>query len=701
MAYLVIEDFRLGQDNRRPVYASPSGSLTSLLNGHITKGGEPEKRKALVSTYALPAGETLGLASVDSKIFVFGSGGTQAAGTIQMTSAGTGVAPNDTTRLWLYVDGVALTETYRVITAGSSISGIVDGLAASINAYVTIPNYTAVSDGVDTITITAEQPGTGSNGLAITTANDPSEPNPDPTGPAFVIVDLAGGVDGPTMPDGVNYQYIVHPDADQDLVRVIDVEPFDGKLYVIAEFADSTIWHYYDGRRVTAIVDNRSRGSFEVGAGTEDVSTITSVTVDGVEIMGQTVTYAATAAATAAAIAAAINAYVSVPDYTASAIDDVVFILADSAAGATPNGYVVAVTDVGVTIGTPVDMAGGAALASGTFAPGLSARTVDSKMYTTAGPILQFSGVDDPTVHDAASVTYPGAGRINISNHAAGSEQLTTVETFYEFLAIFARDAIQLWSVFADDDLNKKAQAIKNTGTFAAASVVPLGDNDVAYLTESGVRSLHPRDRNNYALVNELGAPIDSAVTTQIAAQTALVKSQALAFVEPLEKRLWVVIGDKVYVHSRYSSGQSISAWSVYDFGVSITAATVIGTRLYLRAGDTIYTYGGTDGTTYGSDYLVTVQLPFVDGRKIATFKEFTALDLGCEGVWTLQAAFDPRAPNSYQTLAVITGPTYNEAASLMPGAEHTHVSIKLTHQAAGYARISNLVLHYDVNDAS
>ena len=52
MAYLKIEDFRSGLDARKYKLALPAGTLTGLVNGHITQGGEIEKRKAFIQFLA-------------------------------------------------------------------------------------------------------------------------------------------------------------------------------------------------------------------------------------------------------------------------------------------------------------------------------------------------------------------------------------------------------------------------------------------------------------------------------------------------------------------------------------------------------------------------------------------------------------------------------------------------------------------------
>src|SRR3546814_11581880 len=60
------------------------------------------------------------------------------------------------------------------------------------------------------------------------------------------------------VPEGVTYQRLRHPD-DVPMAEVLDVEVFDGKLYVIAEFTDGTIHHFYGGALVAAGHDGVAR----------------------------------------------------------------------------------------------------------------------------------------------------------------------------------------------------------------------------------------------------------------------------------------------------------------------------------------------------------------------------------------------------------------------------------------------------------
>ncbi len=75
MPYEFVKDFRLGLDSRKFFLSSPAGSLTALINGHVTQGGELEKRKAFVPI-TLPvaySGVHFGLQPAANGIYLFGS----------------------------------------------------------------------------------------------------------------------------------------------------------------------------------------------------------------------------------------------------------------------------------------------------------------------------------------------------------------------------------------------------------------------------------------------------------------------------------------------------------------------------------------------------------------------------------------------------------------------------------------------------
>jgi hypothetical protein len=577
VGYAVIDDFRLGQDNRRTKVTAKSGTLWALTNGFINRGGEIEKRKAMVAKYALPAGDTFGAAAAANVLYAFGS--------------------------------------------------------------------------------------------------DAS----------------------PTMPAGVTYQRLQHPSA-LDMTDVLQVESFNGLLYVVAEFSDASIHHFYNGTRVTDWYDGRARGHFEVTGGTlsAGVNKFTSIKVNGVEVLNTAVDHTGLNNTTATAIAAQINSYASVPEYTASAIGSVVYILAAAAAGSGPNGYIVQVTTAGdATIGTITHMEGGQANA-GNFTPGNAVRTHDDKMYAISGSRLHFSKITDPTKYTTDQL---GAGYIAMANQAAGSEELTGIEEYFNQLAIFAKSAIQIWQMDPDPLLNAKQQVIKNAGTMAPRSILATGrgDGEIAYVSIDGIRALANNTINNNIRIAEIGAPIDAVVTAQMDAAGDAVLERAVSVIEPRDSALWVAIGDKVYVLNQFPSSD-IKAWSVFDFGFTITDFVVVGNRLYARSGDTIYLYGGDENDEYDTSELV-VDVPFIDGGKPATSKTLTGIDLHLQGTWSVEVAIDPEQPDAYDDVGVIASTTFAKKRSALNG-ETSHVAFRMTHDAAEFAKLSKLVVHYTSDEA-
>lgn len=79
MAYFVVDNFGAGMDVRRSPVGAPAGTLRDLLNGHVTPGGEIEKRAAFVEAFDVAG--SFGIvpkynASGNPQMFVYGISGT-------------------------------------------------------------------------------------------------------------------------------------------------------------------------------------------------------------------------------------------------------------------------------------------------------------------------------------------------------------------------------------------------------------------------------------------------------------------------------------------------------------------------------------------------------------------------------------------------------------------------------------------------
>jgi len=682
MSYTLSLDFKSGIDRRRPISAAVQGALYTCTNAHITRGGDIEKRKAFVSKYTLPSG-TFGMSKASGSLYVFGS---------------------------------------------------------------------AVA---------------------------------------------------PSMPSGVLYQRLQHPDG-QAMTKILDWDLFNGQIYAVAQFADGAIYHFFNGTRVssldsgivraamtnndgiashlnglidtdaaydptvsgsvitvvaavagtpftisastvdgggtndqTAVVANTvanvvgvtevlSSTSFTVTGGTASagVNKVSSITINGVEILSTAVDWATSFSATATAIAAQINTYNSTPEYTATASGPTVTIKAAAGSGATPNGFAVSVVVAGdVTTTTPAAMSGGVTAVSavkqqatvtigGTFQvgdkftitidgktfgyngstsiQGTSCLTHENKMYVTAASLLEFSGVAAPTGFDPLTST--GAGNINMSNHESGSDTLTGLEVYQTHLAIFARRAIQIWTMASDPAENAKFQIIKKTGSRATRSIYAYGDNDLVYLSDSGIRSLRSREAINLATVFDLGTPIDPLVNEHVATLTDAVIESAVSVIEPTDGRLWMAIGGKIFVYTAFTS-VGISAWTTYEPGFTPSDMVDLNDRVYVRSGDTIYLYGGDDNATYDAS-TVTVRLPYVHSDKPATYKQIAGFQADLENVWAVKLYIAPAVPAANVDVGIMEGFTYNDGMTGALG-NATHISPELVCTTTGYARVSNMAVHF------
>lgn len=688
MGTIWLKNLKDGLDTRRMPETLEGGAAIKAVDGHVNRGGEFEQRAAFVEEYDLPAGLTVGLANNNSGLYVFGSGA------------------------------------------------------------------------------------------------------------------------APTMPRGVTYQRLQHPDGITPLFRILSFDLFASKIYVVAEFADGTRYHFYNGAIVTDWQDGRARVSFTVtgggvqpataasgsftvsGGSASTVNTFADVQLNGVSILGApvqhtgdngttaaaiaaqinsfisapdyfasslgaavTITAAATGIAangflpvltltgdtaasgitalaggtvsapsqladltvngvsivsgpvdwttdnvtTAAAIAASINLYASTPDYTATVVGNKVNLLAVDA-GVTPNGFPVTFSTLRNLVITPND---GVALANG-LAPGLlfqsgsSAKTVGSKVYVTSGPDLNFSGVLVPTGFQTTNV---GAGFIDMSTQAAGSEALQAVGKYMTFLAVFAERVTQIWFIDPDPTLNAIQQVLVNSGTLSPRSVVQFGDRDLFFLDESGVRSLQARYASTTASTSDIGIPIDTLIVDKMRPMTTLDRSKIIGLIEPTDGRFWLVFADEIFVLSQFI-GSKISAWSTYTPSVNNVAfniddAIVFKKKVYVRSGDKIYAYGGL-GTTLTYDSTAPVlQVPYLDAGAPTKNKDFKTIDVACEGEWLIEAFMDPSNLNASDKVATVSATTYT-GDSIPFEHSTTHVSLRFTGIGAGPKKIGAAAINFE-----
>lgn len=376
MPYIVVEDFRAGLDSRRSIVSGPAGSLHRIVNAHITRGGDIEKRKAFVGVHSLPAG-TFGCQALGDKTFVFGSTpepvGIPAGVTYQRLQHPNGLGMtklvmskitdgkvfaiakfadgknlpfHDGQLVAQWVNGVATADM-------SSFTGLAAHFAAAINAD-TESKFTAVAD-ANTLTVTG--PDTAVYPVSVSTIN----------------------VDG-----GNSNQEIVFEDVQVAVPSVAEV-------LGVAVF------------RITG-------GSVGPGA-----NQILSVEVNGVAITGPAVDWDTSNEVTAQDLAANINAAATSPNFTAAAAGDQVTIKAPVGSGATYNGSTVSVN----TKGNVTTCTGGIIITGGTSSPGVND--------------LEQAKVNGITVQQAAAIDWTTDNSVTASLLAASINAHTSSPDYNAF----------------------------------------------------------------------------------------------------------------------------------------------------------------------------------------------------------------------------------------------------------------------------
>jgi hypothetical protein len=692
MSYFQLQDFRLGMDRRRVSrFMGEAGSAWLIKNAHLSRGGDIVRRKKFVPAYTLPSG-TKGLFAVNNSLFVFGE------------AADPGVP-----------SGVNYQRCEHVSSGSAALSEMLaasgfDGKPYVVNRYAdgSIFHYFN-GERVTDWDLLAEDIG-DNDAVAAALASRLSESpavNAVSTGSVVTVTAANAGtaftISASTTDNGAN--------PDQDLT-VAEVTP-----------------------NAVAVAEVVATAEVTITGGTSNPGTnkITSITVDGVEILSTAVDWTTSHSNTAALIAAQIDSFNSTPEYTADSDGATVTISAAAGTGTGPNGFAVVVTTAGdVTDSSDSAMSGGVAAVSataqvntvtvsGTFetadvfsvrvngtdytvtgaasGTGVTAQTFRKKIYSVAGANLYFSDLESPTqwVEDETALD---PGFVNMALENGGQEPLTGTAEYQGLLAIFSQNAVRVWSIVESSASNAFVQTLTETGTRAHRSIRTFGSEDVFYLAESGIRSLRARDSSNSAFVNDVGTSIDPFLLEYAATLTSDQIAAAASVVDPVDGRYWLALGEYVFVFSYFPSAK-ISAWSIYDVGMQITDFAKIGTQIYARAGDTIYLYGGSAGTTYPSDdeAPVTVSLPYINAKTPATQKSVIGFDVVCTNDWEVRLLTNPNDESAYVTAGTASKITFGGPAFPAPG-EGTAFAVDLICNRGGYATLSGLSLHYEQGSA-
>jgi hypothetical protein len=406
MKYLLLDGFPRGLDARKFTLSAPAGTLVELHNGHLTNGGEIEKRKAFVEYANVAIAETG--ATLTAGVRTFGMQATLAGLTVFGSALPNGVSPGATAQPVLasampsgityqqlqhpaVTDGetyVAATHAMTAVLKSWTYGGLIYALAtyADGNTFG-FYNGTLARDFTDGL-IMAHMNTNVKIAKAITEMFNRSED--------YTATQLANPNDhktNATGPLGESFSTSVLDDSAGTLAGDKVSDP-------------------------TAATEARQAiGSFQIIAGSYSAGTnkITKVEIGPsggafVEITNAAVDWTNSNEFTAALLAASINTKSSTPEYTAEATGATVTIKALPADGDASNNYVVRVTAAGDVCVGKVQFQIQRALTFNITA--LMINGVDQLIDTSAGDI-------DVTVDNIATAAAAIAAAIN-ANTTAG-----------------------------------------------------------------------------------------------------------------------------------------------------------------------------------------------------------------------------------------------------------------------------------------
>jgi hypothetical protein len=116
--------------------------------------------------------------------------------------------------------------------------------------------------------------------------------------------------------------------------------------------------------------------------------------------------------------------------------------------------------------------------------------------------------------------------------------------------------------------------------------------------------------------------------------------------------------------------------------------------QVYVRAGDNVFVYGGTDNVTYDA-CGVSGQLPYLDCDVPAAAKYFTGMDAGFEGSWAINFSGDYNT-QTFHNVYNNTVSSFQLGNIPLGGRYATHFSLTFNEVSDAYARFSSAIVHFN-----
>lgn len=732
MAYLEITNFKFGLDERRSELTSQIGSLDTLNNAHVNEGGECEKRRAFFpmnDQSFLSNGKTLGFNAESGGLVVFGD-------TVAPSYSATNslVALQVAIQLNLYGRGYRATVAGAVITLVHSSGGNIGVVNNSTTAAGTI---TVTNNNTASVTITIGGVWANTESVAVT-ATVAAVPTIGfislaamPT--AFTAYAVSSG--GGTTP-AIKYQQLVHPYAAYGVVptisRIVESCTFANQSFVIAQYSDASTILFYNGTAVvdsyaglmTTLVSGSSSAVLQVITNQIVAWTPTQATGYTAENVGIGNSHQFRILATAGNFTATVTTTSAAGTVTVdNAVAGNVHVFTVGGTWVAGDQLTISLLNNGVTSQVGYGSITGIAP---TFC-----FTFGAKVYLLLGAKAYFSAVGSGSFFNGPDGT--GNGYMDLSSFSGTNDFLVAAAPYQGKCAFFFRHSVQIWNLFADDSQNTLAQTLSNIGLVSSRAVQPIGELDVLFVSDSGIRSLRVRDSSLNAYTIDIGSPINDSIRALLAGRQffpyQLNSTKIVMGYEPTNNRVIVSLPDSNGLVNMFTLSyfpqSKISAWATYDFTWNYYSTTQVAMTVekFITFNGALYGRGTESGTGSAIDavivydpsliqrtaYLaafdnctVTIATPWMSGKTPGTNKVGRSVDVASAGKWTISASMDPKGATMDQTSSI--GSTTNpvttqdstfDVQSFSFQATGTHFRLLATCTAAIQATLSSFVFHF------
>lgn len=332
--------------------------------------------------------------------------------------------------------------------------------------------------------------------------------------------------------------------------------------------------------------------------------------------------------------------------------------------------------------------------------------TYGNRVHMIAGSTWYFSDNNDATNWDEQAA---GAGFIELSNQYSMPEPLVALTPYQGLMALQSRRTTQIWQMDPNPANFSLVQVLANIGTIASLGTQPLGELDVLFPYDSGIRGLRARVASLNAITTDIGSAVDSFVVPLLQA-AGIYAANCCAIVEPSQNRYWLFIPNAnltdgmIYVLSYFPSNKII-AWSRYTPRVIISGTSyafapqkfvVWNGQVYICDASRILIYGGSDNATYDASQA-SLQVPFYDEKRPGHLKQATAVDVDVTGTWTIYGTPD-WINSTKQTVGNAAQATFDNGKVGYED-EGTHFSFQLQTTSASDAKVSSIIFYYQLGN--